>query len=243
MALLLSGCASLRGGEAPLAHSLDALMPHGDRDHFVYIWQKVADGKRLAEGIQVEHVNRRAESEEFEVVLSEDGVPAVRLRMRDDGQALELLEEDDLSQDVRMVFSPPLRQYEIPLVAGERVVHSTVRLMSLADETPITAAEVSQVVRLASARKIRSTVGNYESGIGVELRRTLHWPWGDVSLASSMMIVPGIGEIRSEATDGQGFALRRELACAIIKGRPVGDCAGVEDRLREMRDAGPADVR
>lgn len=239
-----TGCSILRGvgAGAPLADSLDALMPHGDRDHFVYIWQKVADGQRLAEGIHVEHVTRTAESDEFDMVLSEDGVPAIRLHMRDDGQALALIDEDDLSQQIRMTFSPPLTQYEIPLVGGERIVRSTVSLTSLANEASIASVEVSQVVRMASARNVRSAIGSYDKGVGVEVRRTLHWPWGDAAYESTIMLVPGIGEIRSEASSGKGFIVRRELACAMIKGRPVGDCASIEERLREIRNAGQTDA-
>src|SRR5262245_35291476 len=95
-ALLLScGCGLMRPTRGKqFADSLSELMPHGDRDHFVYIWQKVSNGERLAEGVQVEHVQSSPERDEFEVVLSEDGVPAGRLRMRDDGQQIALLDED-----------------------------------------------------------------------------------------------------------------------------------------------------
>jgi hypothetical protein len=218
-------------------------MPHNDRDHFVYVWQRVANGKRLAEGIHVEHVTRDAESSEFEVVVSENGVPAGRLLMRDDGQELSLIDEDDLEQQVRMTFVPPLTQYEIPLVPGTRQEHSTASLTSLTNETPITTVEVSQIVRMASAENVRSAVGDYDRGIGIEVERTLHWSWGDAAYESSMMYVPGIGEIRSEARVGEGLIVRRELACAIINGHSVGDCSAVDDRLRELRDAGSADIR
>jgi hypothetical protein len=237
-----SGCAAFgSGAAAPLATSLNELMPHNDRDHFVYVWQRVASGKRLAEGIIVEHITRDAESDEFEIVVSENGVPAGRLLMRDDGQELALIDEDDIQQQIRMSFVPPLTQYEIPLVAGVRQQHSIANLTSLVNQTPITTVEVSQVVRMASAKDVSSAVGNYERGIGIEVERTLHWSWGDAAYESRMMFIPGIGEIRSEARAGEGLIIRRELACAIINGRSIGDCGAVEDRLQELRDAGPTD--
>jgi hypothetical protein len=233
---------SRNGGEA-LADSLAELMPHGDRDHFVYIWQRVADGKRLAEGVQVEHVQRSPESDEFEIVLSENGVPGGRLRMRDDGQQIALLDEDDLEQQLRLTFTPPLTQFEIPLVAGEKVSRSTATISSLTKESEVTSVDVSQVVRLSSARNVKSSVGNYPRGIGVETERTLHWPWGDAAYRMTAMLVPGLGEVRSEAHTGDEFVTRRELACAIIGGRAVGDCKTVEARIKALRDAGSADVR
>lgn len=241
--MLTTGCAGLRPGSAPLAGSLNELMPHGDRDHFVYIWQRVADGKRLAEGVQVEHVQRSPESDEFDVILSEDGIPAGRLRMRDDGQVLALLNEDDLQQQIRLSFTPALTRFEIPIVAGEHQKRATAVVTSLAKEGPATSVDVSQIVRLYPARRITSTLGNYPHGVSVETERVLHWPWGDSAFTSIAMVVPGLGEIRSEASGGEGFVLRRELACAIISGHAVGDCGAVEAMVQELRDARSSNLR
>jgi hypothetical protein len=242
--LVTTGCGSLRsGGGAALADSLSDLVPHSDRDHFVYIWQKVSQGKRLAEGIQVEHVQSSPESDEFEIVLSEDGVPSSRLRMRDDGQRIAILDEDDLEQQIRLSFKPGLTQFEIPLVASEREMHTTAVVTSLAHEAQITEVDVSQVVRLRSARGIKSALGNYPRGVGVETQRVLHWPWGDAAYATNAMVVPGLGEIRSEASTEEGVVMRRELACAIVGGHTVGDCSTVEARVRELRSARSTDIR
>ena len=242
MALLLCGGCAARNGSDVLADSLAELMPHSDRDHFVYIWQKISGGQRLAEGVQVEHVQRSPEGDEFEVVLSENGVPGGRLRLRDDGQEISLLDEDDLAQQMRLSFSPPLTQYEIPLVAGERTSRSTATVTSLTKEAEVTSVNVSQIVRLTAARNVKSSIGNYPRGIGVETERTLHWPWGDAAFRMNAMVVPGLGEIRSEATSGEDFIMRRELACAIIAGRAIGDCKTVDARVQELRNAGPTDV-
>lgn len=238
------GCSALRSGSnAPLAESLNELMPHGDRDHFVYIWQKVADGKRLAEGVQVEHVQRSPESDEFEVILSEDGIPAGRIRMRDDGQELAILNEDDLQQQMRLTFSPALTRFEIPIVPGERQVRSTAVVSSLTQAGTVTSVDVSQVVRLYPAEGVESPLGDYPHGVGVETERVLHWPWGDAAFARIAMLVPGLGEIRSEATGGEGFVLRRELACAIIGGQAIGDCRAVDAMVEELRNARSSDLR
>jgi hypothetical protein len=241
--LLSSGCSALRSSGTPLADSLNELMPHGDRDHFVYIWQKVSHGERLAEGIQVEHVEASRESDVFEVILSEDGVPSARLRLRDDGQQIALLNEDDLEQQIRLSFKPGLTQFEIPIVASEREMRTTALVSSLTQDSQITSVDVSQVIRLRSARGIKSTVGDYPKGVGVETQRILHWPWGDAAYATSAMVVPGLGEIRSEASTEDGVVMRRELACAIIAGRSIGDCSSVDARIRELRDARSPNVR
>jgi hypothetical protein len=193
--------------------------------------------------VQVEHVQRSPESDEFDVIISEDGVPAGRMRMRDDGQELTLLNEDDLQQQMRLSFSPGLTHFEIPIVAGEREVHSTVMISSLAKVEPVTSVDVSQVVRLYAARGIKSTLGNYPHGVSIETERVLHWPWGDAAFARVAMLVPGLGEIRSEATGGDGFVLRRELACAIIGGQAVGDCRAVDSMVQELRDTRSSDLR
>ncbi len=242
--LLSSGCGLLgAAGGTTLADSLSELMPHGDRDHFVYIWQKVSDGQRLAEGIQVEHVQSSRESDVFEIVLSEDGVPSARLRLRDDGQQIALLDEDDLEQQIRLSFQPGLTQFEIPLVASEREMRSTAFVTSLTQDARITSVDVSQTIRLRPARGIESTLGNYPRGVGVETQRILHWPWGDAAYATNAMVVPGLGEIRSEASTEEGVVMRRELACAIIGGHSIGDCSSVAAKIRELRDARSSHVR
>jgi hypothetical protein len=240
----LAGCSLIRGAaNAPLAGSLSELRPHGDRDHFVYIWQKVADGKRLAEGIQVEHVQCAPESDEFDVVLSENGTPIGRQRLEDDGQELTLLREDDLGEQLGVTFAPGLTQLEIPLMAGEYRDESTATLTSLSRQATITAVEVSQVVRVIAAKGITSGVGDFPRGVAVETERTMHWPWGDTAFTASVMLVPGVGEIRSEVRAGENFVTRRELACAIVGGRSIGDCGAVDAKIEEMRDAGSTDVR
>ena len=101
---------------------------------------------------------------------------------------------------------------------------------------------MSQIVRLTAARNVKSAVGNFPHGIGVETERTLHWPWGDAAVRMSSMVVPGLGEIRSEARTSEDFVMRRELACAIIGGRAVGDCKTVDAKVEELRNAGSADI-
>jgi len=77
----------------------------------------------------------------------------------------------------------------------------------------------------------------------VETQRILHWPWGDAAYATNAMVVPGLGEIRSEASTEEGVVMRRELACAIIGGHSIGDCSSVAAKIRELRDARSSHVR
>ena len=72
-AAVMWGCALWHPQTLPLlATSLQELVPHGDRDHFVYVVERAAGAGAAA--VQVEHVTALDERGEFEVTLSENGM-------------------------------------------------------------------------------------------------------------------------------------------------------------------------
>lgn len=247
-----AGCASKRQGlSEPLAFTPDEIMPMHDRDHYVYFWQRVTGGDVDARGYHVEHVSILPEEHEFEVTVSEDGMPAGRLRFFHNGRRVELLSEDDLENGIRRSYDPPLVHLRAPLRAGESGSRSTASITHIGTGQLIARIGVSQRVRLSRASDIESDLGTFDEGVLMEARRTLHTPTGDIEMLSAAVLVPGIGEIRSEGATVSGESLslentpeldtvlRRELACAIVDNRPVGNCRDVEARLRGNPRAAP----
>lgn len=239
---VVSGCALVHAKPSVLAGSLEELTPHADGDHFVYIWQRFADGQRLGEGIEVEHVSATG-SGEFEVTVSEDGQPAGRLRVRDDGHALLLLSEDDLSRNLRLSYDPPLPQLTAPLLAGEQHSEATATVSQLADGHAVGTVRVTQVNEASAAPDVHSSLGEFKRGVLLRVVRTLYFGDGATELQTAMTLVPGIGEVRSEGAASGAAVLRRELACALIGGHSVGNCQTLQQRLEKLHDAGPTDVR
>jgi hypothetical protein len=233
LALPLFGCSVLTGARrpGPLATSLQEIVPHADRDHFVYLWQRL-DGKQLlGNGIQVEHVTAVGGGE-FDVLLSEDGMAVGRTRLRDTGDALMLVSEDDLTKGLRLSYDPPLTQLAVPLFAGEQRASGSATLTRLEDKQVVAVFPVEQVINVEPGHAIRSALGNFPRSIVVQEARTLQIPDGPTALETTTVLVPGIGEISSVGSASDTPSLRRELACAIIGGRRVGDCT----RLIQRRD-------
>jgi len=246
----LGACSPARRGLSdPLGVSLADIMPLHDRDHFVYIWQRVSDGEREAEGLHVEHVSILPGDNEFEVTVSENGSLAGRMRFFHDGERIELLSEDDLENGIRRSYDPPLVHLRAPLRAGESGSRTTASITQIDTGQLIARVDISQRVRLSMVNGIESPLGIFEEGVLMEARRTLHTPTGDVEMLSAAVLIPGIGEIRSEGATLTGetlstdshpkieTVLRRELACAIIQNKRHGDCRGVEADLRVLRSS------
>lgn len=237
--LLAAGCAQVP--PPPLARTVKELLPHDDRDHFVFVWQRLADGERIGEGIQVEHVTA-VEGGDFEISLSENAVGVGRVRIRDVADGLVLLSEDDLARGVRLQYEPPLPYLDAPVVPGEQRAASEVRVTTLSDGTPLAAMQVAQVVKVNPAGSVRSLLGSFERAVSVRTSRILHGPSGEMEMRTAMLLVPGVGEIRSDGGVTGEPTLYRELACAIIRGQPLGDCRQLRQRLQEFKRAGPADI-
>lgn len=216
-------------------------MPHADRDHFVYVWQRFDGGQLVGTGIQVEHVTALGAGE-FEVLLSEDGMAVGRTRLRDTGDALLLVSEDDLTQGLRLAYDPPLTQLVVPLFAGEQRASASATMTRLADGQVVRAFPVEQTTNVGPGHAVDSPLGTFARTVVVQEVRTLQIPDGSTALTTTTVLVPGIGEISSIGSASGAPPLRRELACAIIGGRRVGDCTHLNQR-RDERGARSPDVR
>lgn len=251
IAALLAGCGARhqRGDASSLA--LADILPMRDRDHYVYIWQRIVEGEREAEGLQVEHISALPAANEFEISISEDGNIAGRLRYYNDGERIILLSEDDVESGIRRTYEPPLVHMSAPLQFGESGMRSTAIVTQIDDGSPIARVDVSQRLRISEASDVVSALGTFATGVVVEARRTVHTPGGDIELLSAAVLVPGIGEIRSEGTTLSGddirpdgtadihTVLRRELACALIGTRTLGNCREVEHAITTRRAMTP----
>ncbi len=242
-ALMIScaACSPLaRRPPQPLSTSLQELLPHQDRDHFVYLWRQVVGGRQVA-GIHVEHLTALNDSGEFDVTLSENGAVIGHTRFRDDGRAL-LLVSETLGRNLQLSYDPPLPQIEVPLFPGETRAAATAVVSGAADSARTEGLEVTQVVEAAAAPAVRTALGTYERAVRVRTVRTLQFARGPVELRTTSVLVPGIGEIRSEGKASGAPALYRELACATIGGRHIGNCRNLKERIEEWERAGPTDA-
>jgi hypothetical protein len=239
----LCACGFLKSTPASvqLAASAQSLVPHADRDHFVYLWQRREDDRPVAAGIQVEHVTALSTAGEFEMIISEDGIASGRVRIRDDGTSIVLLSEDDLSRGVRLVYEPPLPYLTSPVMSGETRASVIGHVTALDSGESMGSLRITQVTRIAPAAPINSRLGNYPQPVSVQMSRTVQSGDVVVDVSFTTVLAPGIGEVRSETRAATMPVLQRELACAIIGGRSVGDCHNLVQMLQEIEHAGSTD--
>jgi len=229
-------------GPQQLAVSLQELAPHGDRDHFVYVWQRTVNGKLVGDGIQVEHVTA-LDNGEFEVVLSENGIASGRAHIRADERALRLVSEDDMTRGVRFTYDPPLPYLEMPLTTAEQRASATATITSIADGQAAGSLQVTQVVQASAAPPFHSRLGTYAHPVLIRTVRTLQGSEGEFEMRTALLLAPGVGEIRSEGAATDTPVLYRELACATIAGHLVGDCHDLNARVEELKGAGSTHVQ
>ncbi len=220
----------------PAVRSLQELVPHGDRDHFVYVWQRIESGQVVASGIQVEHVTA-GEHGEFEVTLSENGVTTGRVRLRDLGDRLVLYAEEDLFRGVRISYEPALPQIQVPLLPGRYDSSASATFTRLADGVTVGVAPVTQVIELRPGLAVDSRVGRFPQSVVIRLARTLHTPDKADALQTETVLVPGIGETSSVGSTPGTPQMYRALACAIVGGRRFGNCSDL-DRPRTGKRTG-----
>jgi hypothetical protein len=237
MVLICVGCTpTLHRPAQPLATSLQELTPHANGDHFVYVWKQVSGGVVRA-GIHVEHFTS-LDNGEFDVTLSEDGALIGHTRFRDDGHAL-LLVSETFGRNLRLSYDPPLPQLHIPLYPGETRATATVTVSALDDDKHLDTLPVTQVLQASPAPAVHVPLGDYTHGVQVRTVRTLQFPEGPVELSSTALLVPGIGEIRSQGAATGASPLVRELACATIGGRHIGTCRTLREQVEQLERAGP----
>ena len=241
----LAGCAHLTARPPdtgqPLATSIRELVPHGDRDHLVFVWLRLLDGKQIADGIQVEHTTALGNSQ-YETILSENGAGISRTRFVATERAISLLSED-FGPGIRITYDPPLPYLEVPLWAGERRTTTTATMTSQVDGQQLGVMPVTQVLEAQRARPEQSRFGPIANGVRVRTARTLDSPDGQVTLQTTALLVPGLGELRADGRAEGAATLYRELACATISGHSYGDCRNLAALLEELKHAGPTDIR
>ena len=232
---------AVRHPHPPLATSLQELTPHADGDHFVYVWKQVLDGGVVRAGIHVEHLTS-LDNGEFEVTLSEDGAAVGHSRFRDDGHAL-LLVSETFGRGLRLSYDPPLPQLDMPLYTGETHATAMVTVSALEGDKQVETLQVTQVVQASPAPPVHLPLGDYTNGVQVRTVRTLQFAEGPVELTSTAVLVPDIGEIRSQGAVTGAATLLRELACATIDGRHIGNCRTLRERVEELEHAGSPDLQ
>ncbi len=234
----VTACSMLRlAGPKPLATSLQELVPHADGDHLVYLWWRAGESGDVNAGIHVERVTAAGPEGEFEVTTSEDGVAVARTHFRDDGHALLLLSED-FGPGERLRYDPPLSQLEMPLVPGERHGAATAEVTRLSDNQRTGSVQVTQVVRVSAAAAVHTALGDFRAAVSVRTVRSVHTPEGIIELSSAMVLVPGIGEVTADGQVSGSAPLHRELACARISGRSIGDCHNLIAKVEALRRPG-----
>lgn len=218
-----AGCGQVRT-EPLFARPLAELVPHNHRDHFVFVVERpTQDGFRPA-ALQVEHVTKLPAGDEYEVALSEDGMATGRVVLRDDGSTLWILVEEDFTRGLRLSYDPPIPYVSVPLYPGERTFTSNADLRQLGTNQAAGRLLVTQKTRAKAEPAGQWLAGTYASAIRLEVERSYTGPEGPTQLTSSTVLVPGIGEVRSEGAAAGSPVMRRQLACAIIGSRRIGDC-------------------
>jgi|GEM_PF-1617044 hypothetical protein len=226
-----SGCGAAK--TQPLfARSLAELVPHNDRDHFVFLVERPTPNGFRPAALQVEHVTKLPEGNDYEVALSEDGMATGRVILRDDGTTLWLVAEEDYTRGLRLSYEPPLPYLSVPLFAGESRATSSADLRQLGTNQAAGRLPVVQVTRAHAEPAGQWFAGAYAGGVRLEVQRTYQSPDGPMQLSSTTILVPGIGEVRSEGAASGSPVMRRQLACATIGNRRIGDCRSLAERFR-----------
>lgn len=220
-----AGCSALstRPGEV-LARQLGDLMPHGDRDHFVYRSEKRMDDAVLESNLVVEHFSSLPAPGEFEVTESIDGMRSGDSRWRVDERGISLLSEDLEGLGVRLEYDPPLLVFPQPLLAGEHRAAATGAASSLVDGAPVGSFRTTLLLE-SSRTRTNHPLAAGAPAVSLRVTRSLHGPGGALVLKVDTVNAEGVGEVESVARlDGAPFVIRRSLVCGFIQGRAVGRC-------------------
>ena len=123
---------------------------------------------------------------------------------------------------------------------GERRASATAEVTRLADNQHTGSLQVTQVVRASAAAAVHCALGDFSDAVSVQTVRSVHTPEGIVELSSSIVLVPGIGEVVADGQASGSVPMHRELLCAKIGGRSIGDCHNLVARVEQLRRPGPS---
>lgn len=224
LALVLgAGCALPKRSGDVLAPTLSGLMPHGDRDHFVYVSERAIGDQAPETNLTVEHVSALEAPGEFEVTESKDGVRVGNAHWLADEHGISLVSEDVDGLGVHLAYDPPLLLFPQPLLVGEHQAFATGAATRLEDGKPVGKFKASVVVRSTAARSHHPLVSG--PAVQFEVTRSLQGPNGALVMHVDSLNAEGVGELESIASlEGAPFVVRRSLVCGFIQGRPVGRC-------------------
>lgn len=215
LTLVLTGCSTHRAAPAtgPVANDaviydgeIDEVMPVRDGDWYLY---KTTRQKKL-DTFERSELTATDTPNEFRLTVYENKSPIARAHMRVDPDAVRIVSQMDLRNDIGIIYTPPL-----PLVI------SPVRSLSN------TTAQV-EVVRVSDGTVLDS--GNVELTISSRLDqdsgdiisrvdRRMAVSSGVLPSTYTMRIKPGRGQISTD----NGFE-QRELICGKIDGSSIGTC-------------------
>ncbi len=191
------------------------LLPHHAGDEFVYRTTGPSGGEQLL----TSHVASTAKPDEFVVTVSKGDQVLSQMHLHDDGHRLATLAELAPARNVILVYGDPLPIATLPLVAEEQRFESSVKLLRRSDGQLFSEGKVEQTMsaRLASEPEAKGQVV-------IRYERAMTLPSGTMRSVSEMWIEPGVGEVRSETTMAGAPTQHRELVCAVIAGKRVGEC-------------------
>jgi hypothetical protein len=227
---LLAGCAAWHVREAiPLyTGSLQEIAPFHDGDHYVY--RATRAGEDWA--VQVEHVKALDKPGEFLINLTENGSLIAQMHVRESATAASIVSVVYPEQDAGFLFTQPLPVVEVPLRREVLRSDSTVTVWRLSDGKTLDRGDAYQTVTSEPATAERADVSPAEFELQTE--RTLHFRAGALHSHATAWVARGIGEVRSDDVVQGVPALHRELVCAIVGGRRIGDCGALLSPKKEM---------
>jgi hypothetical protein len=226
LAVLAAGCASKKPADAqrsaphPTAGvlfdgTIQDLLPLHAGDRFVYRTSDPSGEEQLL----TTRVAATEKPNEFVATVSKGDLVLTQMHLRDDGRRLTTLAELAPPRNAILVYGDPLPIATVPLLAEEQRFESSVKLMRLSDGQLIAEGKVEQSMsaRLASEPEAKGQ-------LVIRYERAMTLPSGTMRSVSEMWIEPGVGEMRSETTIAGAPSQHRELVCAVIAGKRVGEC-------------------
>jgi hypothetical protein len=229
-AALLCGCVprastSDQSAELVFGGAPADLFPHQPGNRFVYRARGDA-GERTLTAL----VSGSDRDEEFLVTLFQGDLVLGQTRIRDDGRSLAIVSEVGPQQNLAAFYREPLPLAVLPLRTGEQPPFRTaVKIVALSDGSVVTEGQIEQTSRVEERRRSFGRKGWFL----IHFERTMVLSQRITRSRSTIWVEPGVGQVRIEmAGAAEEPSERRDLVCAVIGGREVGDCGKLEDDLQ-----------
>lgn len=193
---------------------LDGLAPFRHGNSYVYTIAGSEDAER-----RIESRCSVAGSRVFLTVHQDDTVLA-RTEMIADEHELRIVSEVSPKHDFAFTYDPPVTVLTTPLRAGIQRTRARLRAWRPSDGSPLGEGTV-EVAWSAHPAPSGMTDASFE----IRTVKQIEMDNGHKSrLHSKRWLAPGVGEISSTGTAGDGRMEFRELKCAQIGERAFGDC-------------------